>query len=179
MLRLTSSSNLAFTHKLGCYSQVLAYGDLAQIKPQCRTVYVDFAGNAGLRRQVHEHFPGQLACSCSVGGTHWQDSGSVGQLPGPRPLLFFAPAQIKKRAEPPPEGWGPGGLQQRLGAAWSAFMSVVDRPDSDWVRIVSRPGASAMGAAYQALLAGQAVASEGLMTSLLESSTSVPRPSGR
>ncbi len=166
VLGLTSSSNLAFTHKLGCYSQVLAYGDLAQINPQQRTVYVDFAGNAGLRRQVHEHFGGQLAYSCSVGGTHWQDLGSAAQLPGPRPLLFFAPAQIKKRAGPPPEGWGPGGLQQRLGAAWAAFMAVVDRPDSDWVRITSRPGGASMGAAYQALLAGQADAREGLMTSL-------------
>ena len=102
VLGLTSSSNLEFTKKLGCYQQVLAYGDLAQFNPQHRTVYVDFAGNAGLRRQVHEHFASQLAYSCSVGGTHWEELGSAAKLPGPRPLLFFAPTQIEKRAGPPP-----------------------------------------------------------------------------
>ena len=120
---------------------------------------------------MHEHFASQLAYSCSVGGTHWQDLGSAAKLPGPRPLLFFAPAQIKKRAGPPPEGWGPGGLQQRLSEAWKAFMAVVDQPDSCWLRIVSRPGAAAMSASYLALLAGQADPGEGLMTTLQDPST--------
>ena len=163
---LTSAANLAVGESLGCYDNTLAYGDLSSLDPQVPSVYVDFAGNAKLRREVHEHFADSLRYSCSVGGTHWQALGSGAQLPGPRPVLFFAPAQIKKRAGPPPDGWGAGGLQQRLGAAWAAWMECVDRPDSDWVRIVSRPGAAAMAAAYQALLAGQIDAREGLMTSL-------------
>ena len=39
----------------------------------------------------------RLAYSCSVGGTHWDALGGGKGLPGPRPVLFFAPAQTKKR----------------------------------------------------------------------------------
>jgi hypothetical protein len=130
------------------------------------TVYVDFAGNAALRRIVHEHFGDALQFSSSIGGTHWEALGSGGRLPGPRPTLFFAPAQIKKRSAPPPEGWGPDGLAQRLGASWSAFVGATQRAAEPWVRIVDRQGSAAVEAAYKAMLAGQADAREGLMLTL-------------
>jgi hypothetical protein len=163
---LTSPGNVEFTRSLGCYDEVVAYGDVAQIDTAAASVFVDFAGNAALRRAVHERLGDALAYSCSVGGTHWHELGSGGGLPGPRPVLFFAPTQIKKRAGPPPEGWGPGGLQQRLAEAWQAFMQPVNHPAHPWLRIEHARGAAAVEAAYRALLDGRADARTASMLAL-------------
>ena len=163
---LTSPGNLAFSRSLGCYDEVLSYDAVAGLDPSVPTIYVDFAGNAALRRAVHERFDEALRYSSSIGGTHWEQLGSGGRLPGPRPILFFAPAQIKKRSAPPPEGWGREVLEQRLDAAWQAFIARVERDDDPWVHIVERQGAAATQAAYRALLEGTADAREGLMLSL-------------
>jgi hypothetical protein len=163
---LTSPANLAFATRLGFFDEVRDYATVGGLDPALATVYVDFAGNTQLRRQVHEHFAGTLAYSCSVGGTHWQALGSGGGLPGPRPTLFFAPAQIKTRSAPPPLGWGPGGLQQRLGAAWAGFVHGLQRPGARGLHIVARSGTASLQQAYAELLAGQANAGEGLTLSL-------------
>ena len=163
---LTSAANLGFTQSLGCYDEVRTYGELGQMDPSVPCVFVDFAGNAGLRRQVHEHFAGTLAYSCSVGGTHWDALGAGGGLPGPRPTLFFAPAQVKKRSAPPPEGWGNAGLQQRIAGAWTAFMLPVNDPANPWLHIRQAGGADAVEAAYRALLAGRTDPREGCMLAL-------------
>jgi hypothetical protein len=75
---------------------VLTYDQLDQVAADAACVYVDFAGNADLRRQIHTRFA-QLKYSCSIGGTHVEQLGGAKDLPGPRATLFFAPAQIKKR----------------------------------------------------------------------------------
>ena len=163
---LTSPPNLKFTTELGCYDEVRPYTDVATLDPTVPTLYVDFAGNAGLRRSVHERFKDALKFSSSIGGTHWEALGSGGGLPGPKPTLFFAPAQIKKRASPPPEGWGREVLEQRLNAAWGAFLARVEKSGDPWVSIVNGSGTAATEAAYRALLDGHANAREGLMLSL-------------
>lgn len=163
---LTSAGNLDFTRSLGVYDSVGTYGDVAALDPGVPTVYVDFAGNAALRRAVHEHFGAALAYSSSIGGTHWAELGSGAGLAGPRPVLFFAPAQIKKRSAPPPEGWGRDGLQQRLGAAWVAFLERVSRADDPWLHIVTARGAPALVAAYASLLNGQGDPRAGWMLTL-------------
>ena len=166
LLGLTSPANAAFTRGLGLFDQVLDYADLPKLDATVPTIYIDFAGNAALRRQVHEHFAGTLAYSCSVGGTHWQALGSGRGLPGPPPVLFFAPAHVRLRSGPPPQGWGPGGLQTRLALAWGGFLEALQMPGSGGLRIVHRRGPDALAQAYAALAAGQASASEGLMLSL-------------
>ncbi len=163
---LTSTGNRAFTEGLGCYDRVLTYADVASLDPRVPTVYVDFAGNASLRRSVHQSFTDQLKFSSSIGGTHWEALAGGGGLPGPRPTLFFAPAQIKKRAAPPPDGWGRDVLEQRLSSAWQAFMARVERAGDPWVQVVERSGVPAALAAYTALLEGRANAREGVMLSL-------------
>ena len=119
------------------------------------------ASTAELRRQVHTHFADALKFSSSIGGTHWESLGSARDLPGPRPTLFFAPAQVKARSAPPPQGWGPGELQRRMGQAWVQFIAQVNT--GDWVRIVHRPGAQVALQAYGDVLAGRTDAREGLM----------------
>lgn len=163
---LTSAGNQAFAQRLGCYDVVLRYDDIDSLAAAVPTVYVDFSGDAPLRREIHGHFDGTLMHSSSIGGTHWQALGSGAGLPGPRPTLFFAPAQIKKRSAPPPEGWGAEAFNQRLGAAWAAFIAQVSDAREPWLQIVNREGSTAVVDAYLALLQGRADAREGLMLRL-------------
>lgn len=163
---LTSAANLDFTRGLGCYGEVMRYEDVSSLDPDVPTVYIDFAGNAGLRRAIHEHFGPALRYSCSVGGSHWESLGGGGGLPGPRPELFFAPAQARKRAAAPPEGWGTAGFEERLGRAWQGFMLKVNDPGQPWLVVHEARGAEAVTAAYQQLLAGHSDARAGLMLAL-------------
>ena len=148
---LTSPGNIAFCESLGCYSRVLSYDQLDQIATDTPMVYVDFAGNADLRRAVHTRFTA-LAYSSSIGGTHVSDlGGKAKDLPGPRATLFFAPAQIKKRAAE----WGGDGLGQRLVAAWKTFSARVSDPASPWMVVEHHRGTEAVQAAYAQVLGGR------------------------
>lgn len=164
---LTSAGNLGFTRGLGLYDEVRAYEELAALDPAVPSLFVDFAGNAALRRAVHERFGERLVYSSSIGGTHWRELGSGSGLPGPRPVLFFAPAQVKKRLAPPPEGWGPGGLQQRMGQAWERFVGWLQDPATSpaapALEFVTRSGPGAVESAYLELLHGRADPRLGLM----------------
>ena len=162
---LTSQANLGFTRTLGCYDEVIAYDNLAALDRTTRAVYVDFSGSASLRRAIHEGFGDRLAYSCSVGGTHWDELAAKGasrELPGPKPTLFFAPAQASKRIEQ----WGAAGLQQRLAEAWVAFMQPVTRAQPPWLRVVEHHGPQAAEAVYRALLDGTAAPQDGHIVSL-------------
>jgi hypothetical protein len=168
MVGLTSAANVGFTKALGCYDEVLAYDSLpAALDAATPAVYVDFSGSAGLRRTIHEAFGERLMHSGSVGGTHWTELSAKGgnrDLPGPRPTLFFAPAQASKRLEQ----WGPAGLQQRLGAAWVAFMKPVTSAQPPWLTVVTHRGPQAAEAVYRALLDGHAAPQDGHMLTLVE-----------
>jgi len=159
---LTSTANSKFVRGLGCYDQVVAYGDIDQLAASERVVYVDFSGSAELRAAVHGHFGGQLAYSCSVGGTHWDELGSGQGLAGPRPVLFFAPAQIKKRLAE----WGPAGLQQRIAEAWLAFMQPVTDTRHPWLQVMRGHGREAVTTVYGDLLEGRAQPLQGHMLAL-------------
>jgi hypothetical protein len=148
---LTSAGNVAFCESLGCYSRVLRYDQLDQIAADTPMVYVDFAGNADLRRAVHTRFSA-LAYSSAIGGTHVSElGGNAKDLPGPRATLFFAPAQIKKRAAE----WGGEGLNQRLVAAWQTFAARVSDPASPWMVVERHRGPEAAQAAYAQVLSGR------------------------
>jgi hypothetical protein len=163
---LTSAGNLDFCRSLGCYDQVLGYDALGTLPTDVPSVYVDFAGAAELRQAVHERFGDALRYSCSVGGTHWGELGGGRGLPGPRPTLFFAPAQVAKRSAPPPAGWGPAELHARIDDAWKAFMGPVNDPGAPWLRVRSACGTQAALDALLALLDGKVAARDGLMLSM-------------
>ena len=159
---LTSAGNLDFTRRLGCFDEVMAYGDIDEIDVEAPAVYVDMSGNAALRHRIHARWGDALKHSCSVGGTHWQELGGGKGLPGPRPVLFFAPAQAKKRAEE----WGASGLQNRLASAWLAFVEQVAGGPAPWLRVVMGQGRGAVETTYQSLLQGTLPADEGRVLSL-------------
>ncbi len=154
---LTSPANVAFTRRLGCYDSVVAYDEVTALPAGVTSVYVDMSGSAALRATVHTHWQDRLAYSCSVGGTHWQELGGGKGLPGPRPILFFAPAQAKKRADE----WGPAVLQARLAEAWHDFVAVVGNREAPWLRVVAGRGRQAVASTYLDLLDGKVPADEG------------------
>ena len=154
---LTSPANLAFTAALGCYDEVIAYADVTRLSPEVAAVYVDMSGDAALRATIHGHWQDRLAYSCSVGGTHWEDLGGGKGLAGPRPVLFFAPSQGKKRMA----DWGPQGFQDRLVGAWSAFLARARDPARPWLQVVAGQGREAIESTYSALLDGKVPANEG------------------
>jgi hypothetical protein len=158
---LTSAANHAFCESLGCYSRVLAYEELDQVPADAACVYIDFAGNAELRKRIHTRFA-NLKYSCSIGGTHVEQLGGAKDLPGPRATLFFAPAQIKKRQG----DWGPAELGQRLVHAWHTFREKVSRPDAPWLRVERHRGSEAVQTVYAKVLGGRGDPRTGHMLSI-------------
>ncbi len=158
---LTSAANLEFCNSLGCYHRVLAYDQLDRVAADANCVYVDFAGNAGLRRSIHTRFA-NLKYSSSIGGTHVEQLGGAKDLPGPRATLFFAPAQIKKRSAE----WGANVLGQRLLQSWQSFARKVCDPAAPWLVVKHHMGPDAVKAAYAEVLGGRGDPRVGHMLSL-------------
>lgn len=157
----TSPGNVEFCESLGCYSRVLTYAQLDQIALDAPCLYMDFAGNAAFRKALHSHCTA-LKFSSSIGGTHVSELGGSRAVAGPKPTLFFAPAQIKKRSTE----WGPQGLGQRLVQSWQAFVQAVADPVQPWLTVQRHSGPDAVQAAYLQVLAGKGDARLGHMLSL-------------
>jgi hypothetical protein len=155
---LTSAANKAFVESLGCYHRVVTY-DQVSGEAATPSVYVDMAGSGPVRMAVHTRFGDALKYSCSVGGTHVNALSGAKGLPGPRPILFFAPAQIKKRSEE----WGAAELGRRFGVDSLAFVKTVTDASKPWLQVAWHRGQDDVAQVYQDLLAGQVPARTGLM----------------
>ena len=161
VIGLTSAANVAFCEALGCYHRVLTYEQLDQLAADIACVYVDFAGNAQLRKDVHSRFA-DLKYSCSIGGTHVEQLGSGKDLAGPRPVLFFAPAQIKKRIGE----WGGAEFGKRMVQAWTHFTQTVAKASPPWLMVEQHLGPQAVTQAYAHVLGGRGDPRIGHMLSL-------------
>lgn len=162
VIGLTSERNRAFCESLGCYHRVLTYEQLNQIKADAACVYVDFAGNASLRKAIHARFT-KLAYSCAIGGTHVEQLGGAKDLAGPKAILFFAPAQAKKRQAE----LGAAEFGKMMIQAWAAFCNSVKGDGKPaWLHVQQQLGVEAVQSAYACVLAGQGDARDGHMLSL-------------
>lgn len=157
---LTSEGNRGFVEGLGCYDQVLCYPELEQLDAQASTVVVDFAGNAELLSRIHRHVDTQLRYSCLVGASHWDKMGATGALPGPEPIMFFAPTQAEKRISE----WGAPRFQQNLAQEWQAFTDFV----SQWMQVETYLGPKQTDRVYHQVLAGRLQPESGHIVSLSE-----------
>lgn len=158
VIGLTSAGNAAFVKGLGCYDRVVAYDAIAGL-PKQPAVYVDFAGSAPVRVAVHEHYGDDLKYSCAVGMSHREMNPPGKGLPGAKPIFFFAPDRLKKRAQ----DWTHQGLQQRVADAWHDFVPLA----AQWLQ-VSRGNRMAVEQIYAATLAGKVKPNQGHMLSLWE-----------
>jgi hypothetical protein len=155
---LTSQSNKSFVERAGYYDRVVAYDDLRSLSSETPAVFVDFAGNATVVSAVHHALGDSLRYSCSVGVTHWEKMAPGGKLPGPAPILFFAPDHARRRSG----DWGTAGLQARVGEAMQRFLDSAAR----WLRIVEGHGQATVESVYRAALDGKIDPSEGHVLSL-------------
>lgn len=158
VIGLTSARHRAFVAGLGCYDEVLPYGELGGLAADVPTAFVDHSGDAAVVRDVHQHWRERLVYSGIVGATHWDRGGRQADLPGAAPAFFFAPAQLEKRQAE----WGPAGFQARLGDAWRAFLAFSD----GWLEVVRGRGPAAVERVYRAVLEGRAEPRQGHILSL-------------
>lgn len=142
---VTSEANRAFTESLGCYDEVHTYDEIEGIAERA-AVFVDVAGDAAVRRRVHERLA--PLHSAVVGASHHDAAPdpTAGGLPGAPPTFFFAPDQMRKRSA----DWGPGGVEERHAEAWRRFAPVV----AEWVDVVVGEGPDGLDAAWHEALAG-------------------------
>lgn len=160
VLGLTSERNRAFVESLGCYDAVHTYDAITSL-PEEPSVMVDMAGSGVVRAAVHGHLRERLSYSCAVGATHWDAAviGGGGQsLPGPKPEMFFAPAQIQKRLAE----WGQDRYNTLMAAAWQSFLEA----SAGWITVEVRHGVDALAATYEAFLDGRADPARGYVQSL-------------
>ncbi|WP_375787184.1 DUF2855 family protein [Bradyrhizobium sp. Pha-3] len=160
VIGLTSKGNVDFVTSLGCYDEVVTYDQVTAIPAVEPVAYVDMAGNSALRETLHRHFGAQMVYSGRVGLTHRASEPDEPTLPGAKPVWFFAPDQIRKRAKE----WGPGGIDQRFGAAWTDLVPHLP----NWLDVVERRGPAAVREAYLDTLQGRVPPDQGLILSLAE-----------
>jgi hypothetical protein len=160
VIGLTSAANAAFVGSLGCYDDVVIYDHLSSLPSNSPTAFVDMAGNSELREKLHRHFGDQLKYSGRIGLTHRDTSGEEPDLPGAKPVWFFAPDQIRKRARE----WGPGGIDRRFSAAWSDFAPMLER----WLTVTESRAPAAVTQIYLDTLNGRVPPDQGHILSLAD-----------
>ena len=159
VIGLTSAGNTGFVGSLPCYSEVVTYDRVDLLPTGMPVAFVDMAGSSALRAKLHHHFCEQMVCSVRVGLTHRATDADEGALPGAKPRWFFAPDHIRKRAK----DWGPGGIDQRFGAAWSGFAPLLEK----CLTVVESRGPDAVRRIYLDTLKGRIPPEQGHMLSLL------------
>ncbi|MEP7348828.1 MAG: DUF2855 family protein [Sphingorhabdus sp.] len=153
---LTSKGNVEFVRGTGLYDDVIAYEDVPSL-PQTPSVLVDFAGNSSLLRDIHETLGEHLQYSCLVGATHVDARGFGGSsdMPGPRPILFFAPEYAAATVKE----FGPKGFSEAVAASWKNFIGAV----AGVVDIDERHGLDAAADAFVATFQGKADPQKGII----------------
>ena len=147
LIGLTSPGNAEFVEGLGIYDRTVAYDAIDSLERGPAT-FVDISGDGAVRLAVHERYGDQLVHSMAVGFTHWEASqAGAGELPGPKPVFFFAPDRIVKRGKE----WGRAGLEHRVADAWHPFCEWV----AGWLEPIRGEGFEAARSAYLDVLEGR------------------------
>lgn len=156
---LTSAGNAGFVAKSGLYDEVLTYDEIGKLAER-NAVSVDFAGNSGVLREIHEALGGGLKYSCLVGATHVdaRGQGAGAPLPGPAPILFFAPDHMKAAVEE----LGQEGFAASYNGAWRDFLASTD----GFMTIDERNGLAEAEAAFVKTLKGSATPDRGIVIRL-------------
>ena len=156
---VTSPRNRAFVEGLGWYDEVVAYDDVGSIETDGGAVSIDMAGDPRSLSAVHERFGDGLEHSMTVGRSHHDaPDAPEGDLPGPAPQLFFAPAEIGRRLE----AWGREEYARRSAEALHAFVDA----SRGWLRVEHRRGPEAVEAAWAAVHDGDVAPDTGLVAAL-------------
>ncbi|MCX6370887.1 MAG: DUF2855 family protein [Solirubrobacterales bacterium] len=162
VIGLTAAGNVEFVERLGLYDQVLSYDEIGQLDADIPIVYIDFSGDASVRAALHNHLGDSLVFDSAVGATHIDALGGADGLPGPAPVLFFAPAQAKKRSD----DWGSDGLIERISGSLDDFIKLVADSENKLMVIEHGSGQEAVEQVYLGVLKGRASPDAGSILSL-------------
>lgn len=146
VIALTSPVNAGFVKNTGYFDEVVSYDHIRDL-PVAPSVYVDVAGSAKVRSDVHYSFADSLKYSCAVGGAHWEDPGRAKGLPGAKPVMFFAPAYAEKRIK----DWGNLVYEQNIQEQCRKFYFSA----SNWLEHSLHSGTDAIEGLYYSVLEGQ------------------------
>lgn len=152
IIGLTSTGNRSFVEGLGACDRVVDYDAVETLDP-VPSVYVDMAGNAAIKRRLHEHLGENVVQSVAVGLSHWDQFAEPRPMPGAKPRFFFAPAQIQKRRDE----WGPGVIETRITAAWKRLVATA----GDWLEVRAHQGLPSAAETYGTLSRGESRPWEG------------------
>jgi len=141
---LTSPRNVAFVAGLDVYATTLTYDRVADLSVT-EAVFVDVAGNAAVRRAVHERLGDRLVRSVLVGATHGRVEAGA-PLPGPEPTWFSTADHMRERTGE----WGAAEFDRRFGAALHDFAAWT----RTWLTISVSTGAEEVRASYLSVLDG-------------------------
>jgi hypothetical protein len=151
LVAATSARNRGFVEGLGCYDKTVSYEELTTLPADAPTIYIDFSGDDALRATVHRHFGEALVYDCFAGSAQKAAWLEETDLPGPKPTLYFAPVQIRKRNA----DWGPQEVNRRFNEAQQRFMAVLSRPGNRWMTLVESEGLEAAQQVIAELHAGR------------------------
>ncbi|PWE18056.1 DUF2855 domain-containing protein [Marinicauda salina] len=144
---LTSAGNRGFVAGLGYFDDVVVYDDIETMDDRAARVIVDFAGDHDLTRRLHARLGDSLKRNIRVGGAHWEKSAPPSDLPGPKPVFFFAPDHARDRIAE----WGAEAFAQRYQSAWLAFA----RDAAGLFEFEARQGMEGALSAYRDLVANR------------------------
>ncbi len=159
IIGLTSPSNVDFVKSLTFCDQVVTY-DYANSVANLPSVYVDMSGDKSVLSALHHHLGDNMKSSQIVGATHWKSFNEKVVLPGARPTLFFAPAQIDKRNKE----WGPQVLTEKGFTATVRLSSKLKQ----LIETEYHQGVEAIEMLWRALLDNAVSGKRGIMASLKE-----------
>jgi Protein of unknown function (DUF2855) len=151
---LTSGAHVDHAAGVAVYDAVWPYDaveDLAldQVGLPDRVAFLDFSGDASIRRRVHARCGDRLRSSVLIGATHWdQARDHRSELPGPVPSFFFAPAHLRTLHHE----LGGDVLDARIAASWRRFLPTT----APWIQVTRPRGAAETRDAYLDILHGHA-----------------------
>ncbi len=147
VIGVTSKGNLEFVRGLGCYPDAISYDAIEQLPDDTDAVAIDMSGNGPVLARLHARLGDRLKHSMAIGRSHHDTPPRAEGLAGPRPVFFFAPAQVKKRVQ----DWGPQAYQQRIAAAVRQFVD-----DSHaWLKVVQVAGLVGAEATWRTVRSGK------------------------
>lgn len=137
---LTSPGHAGFCESLGVYDRVVTYGAIDALETG-DAAFVDIAGSAVVRGEVHRRLGERLVYSALVGAADWSHVfADAGELPGPAPAFFFVPNRIDERRG----DWGAEAFDARLAGAWRGFVAWSD----GWLRLQAVDGPEAVAETF-------------------------------
>jgi hypothetical protein len=160
---ITSHANRSFVESLGCYQHVVCYDEISRLNNHTPSILVDMAGGTQTLTSIHNHFADKLMYSCRIGATQHSDINiddtfTLDNLPGAKPIFFFAPTQLKKRML----DWGAGETMKQTGSSLLRYIEFC----RSTITIQHTTDVTELDAIYQQVLAGTADASTGQIISL-------------